>query len=379
MPSIVFVDDRPDDVTRFVESLAGRAECKAVHPQDLTIEDLASASLVLIDSRLEDWPERDALPQIALKPLDGKALAAVLRGHAEGAKQNGLTAFALLTAHLEDYSESVQPDNHEQGVASSNNLEWVFRKTTDLQILTNQFLILAGAVTLLPKKWPLSDPDETQRLLIQLLAIKEERNWASRALVDVEKCRPPVRELSEWSHGIELLRWLLHRIIPYPCFLWERIRVAARLRMTVTSLDRALSSEGELANALRECEYTGVASQFLGRRWWRAGLESKLWEMTESKPFDVTTLKAALSARSSAPIEWAIQADPIVCIDEHYKTLEEFSDISSAVRLMLDYWPSYADAPWTPISIAKEYPEMMAAVLEQDKNKVGNGTEVAGG
>ena len=95
MPSIVFVDDRPDDVTRFVESLAGRAECKAVHPQDLTIEDLASASLVLIDSRLEDWPERDALPQIALKPLDGKALAAVLRGHAEGAKQNGLTAFAL--------------------------------------------------------------------------------------------------------------------------------------------------------------------------------------------------------------------------------------------------------------------------------------------
>jgi hypothetical protein len=219
MPSIVFVDDRPDDVTRFVESLAGRAECKAVHPQDLTIEDLASASLVLIDSRLEDWPERDTLPKIALKPLDGKALAAVLRGHAQRAKQNGLTAFALLTAHLEDYSESVQPDNQEQAVASSNNLEWVFRKTTDLQILTNQFLILAGAVTLLPKKWPLSDPEETQRLLIQLLAIKEERNWASRALVDVEKCRPPVRELSEWRHGVELLRWLLHRIIPYPCFL----------------------------------------------------------------------------------------------------------------------------------------------------------------
>jgi len=379
MPSIVFVDDRPDDVTRFVESLAGRAECKAVHPQELTIEDLASASLVLIDSRLEDWPERDALPQIALKPLDGKALAAVLRGHAEGAKQNGLTAFALLTAHLEDYSESVQPDNHEQALASSNNLEWVFRKTTDLQILTNQFLILAGAVTLLPKKWPLSDPEETQRLLMQLLAIKEERNWASRALVDVEKCRPPVREISEWTHGIELLRWLLHRILPYPCFLWERVRVAARLRMTITSLDRVLSSESELANALRECEYTGVASQFLGRRWWRAGLESKLWEMTDSKPFDVNTLKAALSARSSTPIEWAAQDDPIVCIDEHYKTLEEFSDISSAVRLMLDDWPSYADAPWTPISIAKEHPEMMAAVLEQDKNKLGNGTEVAGG
>lgn len=379
MPSIVFVDDNPDDVTRFVESLAGRAECKAAHPQDLTIEDLASASLVLVDSRLENWPERDALPQIALKPLDGKALAAVLRAHAESAKRNGLTAFALLTAHLEDYSESVQTDNKEQALASSNNLEWVFRKTTDLPTLTNQFLILAGAVTLLPKKWPLSNPEETQRLLAQLLAIKEERNWASRALVDVEKCRPPVRELSEWSHGIELLRWLLHRIIPYPCFLWDRIRVAARLHMTVTSLDRALGSESELANALRECEYTGVASQFLGRRWWRAGLESKLWDMSDSKPFDVNTLKAALSGRSSTAIEWAAQDDPIVCVDEHYRTLEDFFDISSAVRLMLDDWPSYADVPWAPVSVAREHPEILAAVLEQDKNKVGNGTEVVGG
>jgi hypothetical protein len=359
--------------------LAGRAECKAVHPQDLTIEDLGAASLVLIDSRLEEWPERDALPAISLKPLDGKALAAVLRAHADKAKGTGLTAFAILTAHSEDFSETVQSENQEHALARSNNLEWFFRKTTNVETLTKQLFILATAVTLLPETWPLSNPEESQKLMVQLLALKEERNWFSRALLDVGKCHPPIRELSEWSHGIELLRWILHRIIPYPCFLWDRVRVAARLRMTVASLDTVLSSDSDLAKAISECEYTGIASQFLGRRWWRAGLESTVWELTDGNPFDISVLKNTLAARSTTEIQWTAQEDPIVCIDERYRTLEEFHDIPSAVRLMLDDWPSYADVPWTPVSIAKEHPEVLSAVVEQDREKVGGDTEVSRG
>jgi hypothetical protein len=379
MASILFVDDNPDDVARFVESLAGRAEAKAVHPQDVTIDDLKSASLVLVDSRLENWPERDALGPIALKPVNGKALAAILRAHAESTKATGLTAFSLLTAHIEDYSHNIAADNWEHALARSNNLEWVFRKTTDLRILTTQFSILAGAVTLLPQKWPLSDPEETQELLGNLLGIKEEREWSSRALHDVQRCNPPLRELSEWSHGIELLRWLLHRILPYPCFLWDPIRAASRLRITVKSFESLVGSEGELAKLLAECEYTGVASQFIGRRWWRAGLESLLWGITDGQPFDVTTLRRALGARTKIQIEPSAVADPIVCLDENYRALEDFCDVSSAVRLMLDDWPSYADPPWTSVSVASQHPEILAAVVEQDKEKLKNRAEHSDG
>ena len=370
MTSILFVDDNPDDVTRFVDSLTGRAEANAVHPQDVTIDDLATASLVLVDSRLDNWPERDALGQIALKPANGKALAAVLRAHAETRRETGLTAFALLTAHLEDYSRGVPAENLEHALARSNNLEWVFRKTSDLPTLTTQFSILAGAVTLLPSKWPLSDPEETQKMLAQILGIKEDRDWTSRALLDVERCHAPVRELSEWSHGIELLRWLLHRILPYPCFLWDSIRVAARLRITVRSLEGILGSEGDLAKDLAACEYTGLASQFLGRRWWRSGLESMLWNITNGHPFDVGTLRAALGARTPAQVEPSAVADPIVCIDDNYRPLEDFGEVGSSVRLTLDDWPSYADPPWTSVAIASEHPEMLAAVIDQDKGKV---------
>ena len=370
MPTIIFVDDEPDDVSRFVESLTGRAKAKAVHPQDLTIDDLASASLVLVDSRLENWPERDALNEIALKPINGKALAAVLRAHSENTNEAGLRAFALLTAHLEDSWRAAPAENREHALARSNNLEWVFRKTTDLQTLTTQFSILAGAVTRLPQKWPLSNSEETETLLVQLLGIKEDREWASRAFLDVQKCHPPVHELAEWSHGIELLRWLLHRILPYPCFLYGRTRVAARLRMTVRSFENLIGSESDLANRLAECEYTGVANQFLGRRWWRAGLESMLWQITAAHPFDVATLREAMASRSSTQIEPSGVEDPIVCIDEQYSELDEFCDVGSSVRLALDDWPSYADPPWTSVVIARQHPVMLAAVIEQDKEKV---------
>jgi hypothetical protein len=46
---------------------------------------------------------------------------------------------------------------------------------------------------------------------------------------------------------------------------------------------------------------------------------------------------------------------------------------------MLDDWPSYADPPWTSLAIAKQHPEILAAVLEQDKEKVQAGTESSDG
>ena len=370
MPSIIFIDDEPDDLARFVESLAGRAEVDAMHPEDVTAAILKSASLVLVDSRLDHWPERDALPELALKPLNGKALAAVLRAHAESSKDVNPTAFALFTAHLEDYSEGIRIENREHSIARSNNLEWVFRKNADLQSLTNQFLVLAAAVTLLPKKWPLADQDETDKLLGKVLELKPEAEWTTRAMIDVVRCHPPIRELNEWTHGMELLRWLLHRILPYPCFLWDRARVAARLRMSVQSFETVISTGTELGAGLSQFEYTGIANQFLGRRWWRAGIESFLWNITDGKPFDVPSLQKTLARMAGTPIDTVDEADSLVCIDQNYGVMDDFFSVDEAVRLMPDDWPSYADVPWTPIELAKNHPEIRAAVIEQDQEKL---------
>jgi hypothetical protein len=370
MASVLFLDDHPDEVTRFVEALRGRVECTTCHPEEVTRENLAVATLILVDSRLDNWPERDQLPQIALQPLDGRALAAVLRAHSETAREGRLTAFAVLTAHPEDYSHELLADNLEPSLARSNNLEWIFRKRSPIERVTKQIVILAQAVDLLPRKWPMDSLAETEALLVKLLDIKDERDWALRALSDAKKCQPPVRELSEWTHGMELLRWVLHRILPYPCFLWDYVRVAARLRMTPASLLRVLNSDTTLTRKLAECEYSGLAAQFLGNRWWRSGIESMLWDLTGGAPFDGSILREILSQASDKRSEPSLQTDPIVCIDQNYRPMETFSDIGSSVRLMLDDWPSFADQPWTTIEVAKEHPALLAAVVEQDLEKL---------
>ena len=68
------------------------------------MERLKEADLVLVDYRLKNWQERNNLgPVISLKPINGLALSAVLRAHAE---EHGATptAFALRSGHLGDIS-----------------------------------------------------------------------------------------------------------------------------------------------------------------------------------------------------------------------------------------------------------------------------------
>jgi hypothetical protein len=40
-----------------------------------------------------------------------------------------------------------------------------------------------------------------------------------------------------------------------------------------------------------EFEYRGLLHDFSGRRWWRAGIESWIWQQTAGRPFDKAALK----------------------------------------------------------------------------------------
>ena len=60
-PSILIIDDEPDKLRdKVVIDVKGRAVTDVFHPHDIEISDLESADIVLVDYRLENWPERDA-------------------------------------------------------------------------------------------------------------------------------------------------------------------------------------------------------------------------------------------------------------------------------------------------------------------------------
>src|SRR5262249_46850596 len=155
-----------------------------------------------------------------LSPVNGIALAGTLRERANQVERP--TGFALHTGQPERLWLT-PAESRRHLIARAYNLEWVFLKSESTDVI-RQATILAEAIRSLPQNWPGDDHVRTIEVMKKLLGIGSqlgdgnEPNWVAAALTAIEDCRPPLTELSERNHGLVFLRWLLQRILPYPCF-----------------------------------------------------------------------------------------------------------------------------------------------------------------
>ena len=375
IPSVLIVDDEPDTQRGRALELQAEVNVAVAHPEHLTSEQLGRADLVLVDLRLTEWPLRDALSSITLQPLNGLALSAVLRSHAFVEESRSPIAFALHSGHLADIAGGLPPDTREHVVARANNLEWAFEKVpSDRTVppLSARIVSLASAVHRLPTSWTEKGVEAASSTATTLLGLVGDETWEDRARQDVEECHPPLHELSQASHGLAFLRWLLHRIIPYPCFLMDTHALAARLRSTLESVEGALLNIEALDSLLAPYRYRGVLENFSGTRWWRAGVEALLWEISSGRSFDQDALQAGLKSRSVSDLEGISTERPVVCIDQNYRKMDEIYDAESAVRVQPDDWPPYADQAWTTIELALGEPAVRALVIGLDQERVDN-------
>ena len=364
MAKILFVDDSPEDVNPFLVLIGNKAEVAVYHPDEVDDRSVRGVDLILIDYKLDYWPAREEIRQVGFRPLTGLALAAVLRDYVNLESQGvSPVAFGILSGHLDELSRGLPIEHRRQVLAANNNLEWIFSKK-DPDIVARQAVSLATAVEELPAEWPRDDADGFTQQITDLLKLRDS-DWRQRALEDVERCHPPLHELSTWSHGLAMVRWLLHLILPYPCFLVDLDELALRLRVSRKSLDSALSIQA-FREVFSAASYEGILSEFDGARWWRSGVESILWELTGGRSFDVPTLHAQLR-RTFAGLESVDTPDPVIGLDENYMKLPHVVSATGAVRIQPDHWPTYAEPAWTPITSALDHPNLRALVIEQDR------------
>ena len=361
MPTILLIDDEDTDLAAKLRPASKKhARIKALHPRDVELKDLSWANLVLVDFKLDSWSDRDNLECISLKPRDGLALAAVLRRQLENEKGTSPTAFAIYTGQIQNLAGPLPPENRNHALARINNLEWVFEKG---KTISAQLVSLAKAVDKLPQSWLSRGQRER---LTELLNINTNGKEADQLLQDVEMCLPPIHELSEWSHGLAIVRWLLHRILPYPCFLWDSYYLAARLRVD----HRTLITNNRLQKHLQTCLYKGILADFLGPRWWRSKVELLLWEQTNGSSSDVKEVQRLVSRIAKIQSDDSFPTHPIVCIDSDYMPLETLSSSENAVRIQPDDWPAYADQAWTTTDLAKTNARLGSLVIREDQAKI---------
>ena len=95
LPKILAIDDEPDNLRNELKlGLGDRATGEVLHPQDVDLQHLKEADLVLVDYILTNWVEREEA-SLSMQPVNGLALAAVLRECVDCSQQDRLTAFAL--------------------------------------------------------------------------------------------------------------------------------------------------------------------------------------------------------------------------------------------------------------------------------------------
>ena len=364
-PVILVVDDEADKLRSGLQlALGAEAELTVRHPQSVGSEDLGRAHLVLVDYRLDDWPEREAQPT-AFNIRTGLALATVLREAADGMANDHLTAVALHTGHLRDASGRIRPPYNKHVVARLNNLEWVFEKSDPDYCGMVQ---LASAAQGLARDWPVS-PSASENRARELLKLDDDNKWTERAWRDVRECQPPVYELGGGHHGVLLLRWLLHQILPYPCFLWDANWVAARLRLRVDDLNRLIVSDCDLARDLERMKYRGVLEGFLGDRWWRTAMEDYAWELGGGSSSGPRTFEDRLRDKVAEDIALVRAPDPVVCLDSDFRP-HGVASPQDAVRVRPDYWPPFADPAWMTIDTVRDDAELRAMVVPLDQYRV---------
>jgi hypothetical protein len=365
-PVILVIDDVAASATAVRNRLADRAIVICRAPNDVTFDDLKMANLVLVDLKLDDWPERDRLQTPALRPNDGLALIATLKSNLSNDHNRTPTAFALRSGELKSVSGTLSPNNREHALAKMLDLDWVFQKGPNAKNFEIEVLSLARAVKSLPNPWP--TVKESCAALLTLLKLGE-NSWYQRALNDVEKAKPPQDVYAETTNGMAVIRWLLHDVLPFPTFLLDERYLSARLHIRPPSFRKALVSGDTVANKLKEFAYQGILAGFAGRRWWRAGIEHWLWRETGGQPFDKVALQA-VAKKLSPNMTLVDVARPVVELDDQFRPTDTLLDVSDAVQIVPDDWPPAADPGWVAISYAKKHPEIAALVSSKDRERL---------
>ena len=355
-PYICLVDDELEEVSplRALVEETGTVTCTAVEPGDVTKSLLEEADLLVVDFRLGRWDARDAQSQIGLQPPNGIALINVLREQVRTEQDRPPTAFSLITGDDNTFTDLLGA-RRPHVIARLSNLEWFYKKGERTN--ARQIVSLASAAASLPQyvKTELRPVGK----LVEYLGVAPDDRLFERITDSVSRARPPIHQLTDWKHGLLILRWLLHRVLPHTVFLLDELALAARLRVQPTWLAEALQAGQPLQTEFAGFAYTGPLHDFDGPRWWRDAVEQWLWDETEGRSAENEAILELLEKVARQPPQPLGVRWPVVAFDEMLRPLPSPVDFDEVHEIPLDDWPNYAEPPYFLRHTVEQTPELM--------------------
>ena len=368
---VLFIDDEDGTSKSLLRDLLAPhgLDFRILHPEEVQQADIDRAKVVVIDYFLSEWEERDALPSLARAPRNGLAVAATLRStqlpelsdRRPGQYPRRPIAFALWSGHLSQASFHLPDVVLPHAFSRENNLEWAFRRTELVTAQGAQKLADLCLAVDAAELWTSHVDGIDQLRSFLALTAEFSGTWYEEAVEAVLACRPPLRELATSTHGMALVRWMLHRIVPYPTFLMSEQEVVVRL-----SIAGNIRDFSKLEEALTPLRYRGNLSNFSGPRWWRVGVEEWLYETTSGLSSNASAIRAAM-ASLGAEIKH-LAARPVLTLGADMSYESEPSDVDDVVRIQPEDWPPYAEPAYARIDLALMDEDVRKMVDPVDKD-----------
>lgn len=164
---------------------------------------------------------------------------------------------------------------------------------------------------------------------------------------DVERAMPPLQELTDWTQGIIIVRWLAHRVLPYPCFLVSSSYLAARAGVQVDSLVHSVSDLP--TNPFSEAIYRGALDKLVGLRLWRSEVERILGLQLGPASLDPSAVRLMLSELEGTDLQPIHSASGLYVetVDDTGAYGHHVHSMDDVVTVRIDDWPDYADLAYT--------------------------------
>lgn len=368
MPDIVYVDNDPDSFTHLIpeleENRVGTFIYSEEYPAEDALEPAKEAKVWLFDFFLVEPAHAQSKDENGLS-LFQKWQAAVV----EGRPTTVLISSALESA----VKEPLGPVERHHVVAQRRGVEWIGDKSIEtwrrVVQLADGATVIGDALKPAQEEGKPLGTYELEQLCYDVLQVPKDAAWGNSAQRQVDRARPP-REipLAPAATARALLGWLISHVLPYPSYLLTDAQAALRLQVAPESLRAIVDSDDADSASARELldpsMYRGPLADFLGRRWWRAGVDDLVWNLSETED----GYRAAMEARAGkAVLIWLDHSEPVLVSTDDLVETEEVAEANDCVRVTDEDFPANVDPAWVRIDAARENRELRAKVVFEDR------------
>lgn len=337
-------------------------------------EFVGEACLILLDQKFHDTPI-----SISLDAQDGSSFVSHLRSWSRSNKRP-LAPIVMFTNEVEVFANEIPAVgpaipvegsfvNREHRLAPALDVEWILfkndeRATQRLANLAEAFQEIRAQVG--------ADGASLDEIR-EILDAPTDLVWSEQAKEELQNARPPVNQTEEGAPqsargASQIVRWLCHRALPYPGLFLSDFHAAWALGISAEDFRRMadLAPSTDCLLELQRARYTGPLESFMGRRWWRPGIDQLVWLLDEATAQSATRLEALGSAVPGFAFgELKPSSSHVVIFNEDL--LETgIGAIEEAIQVHPPGWPAEALEPWMLKAEVKADPVLTAMADPND-------------